>query len=47
MTTRFDTVSLDGGAVPADAKQQYEALLAAGPQAEAWVTPEQIPVDAL
>ncbi len=47
MTTqpRFDSVPLGTQAVPADAQEQFDALLAASGQTEQWVTPEQIPVE--
>ncbi len=44
---RFDQVQLGEVAAPADARAQFEQLLAAGPSAEEWVTPEQIPVEHL
>ncbi|GAA1370534.1 methylmalonyl-CoA mutase [Luteococcus sanguinis] len=44
---RFDQVQLGEVAAPADAMAQFEQLLAAGPSAEEWVTPEQIPVEHL
>ncbi|HIW30590.1 MAG TPA: methylmalonyl-CoA mutase [Candidatus Luteococcus avicola] len=44
---RFDQVQLGEVAAPDDAMAQFEQLLAAGPSAEEWVTPEQIPVEHL
>ncbi len=44
---RFDQVQLGEVAAPEDAMAQFEQLLAAGPSAEEWVTPEQIPVEHL
>ena len=44
---RFDSVPLGTQSVPADAAEQFAELLAAGPQSEQWVTPEQIPVEHL